>query len=150
MNKLLLVVVILTGLLGFTSCDQNRLYEEYNHLQMTQWSETDTVAFVYEPTVRSPAAFLAIRYNDGYDYHNLYVKYQVLDSIGNIREERLINLQLFDPKSGRPLGDGFGNTYTLYHPLPIKRWGDHFRFIQYMRQPELPGIEAVGLKIEKD
>ena len=150
MNKTLLLLSVLLGMIGITSCDQNRLFEEYTHMQMMQWSETDTVSFLYEPIERNPAAFLAVRYNDNYDFHNLYVKYQVLDSLDSVKEENLINLQLFDPKSGRPQGDGFGNTYTLYHPLPINNWGRNYRFIQYMRQPELTGIEAVGLKVERD
>ncbi|HSJ69028.1 MAG TPA: gliding motility lipoprotein GldH [Anditalea sp.] len=150
MNKNLLIFFFLFGLIGVTSCDQNRLFEEYTHMQLMQWSETDTVSFIYEPVERNPMAFLAVRYNDSYDYHNLYVKYQVVDSLDSVREENLINLQLFDPKSGKPQGDGFGNTYTLYHQLPIKNWGNHYRFIQYMRQPELSGIEAVGLKVERD
>jgi len=150
MNKNLLVCFLFLGLSSLPSCDQNRLYEEYTHMQMMQWSESDTVSFSYEPAERDPSAFLAVRYNDSYDFHNLYVKYLVLDSLDSVREENLINLQLFDSKSGRPQGEGFGNTYTLYHPLPIKTWGKNYRFIQYMRQPELSGIEAVGLKIERD
>jgi len=150
MNKNLLIASLLLVIMSFASCEQNRLFEEYTHLQMMQWSETDTISFAYEPIERNPSAFLAVRYNDSYDYHNLYVKYQVLDSLENIREENLVNLQLFDPRSGRPQGDGFGNTYTLYYQLPIKNWGKNYRFIQYMRQPELSGIEAVGLKLERD
>jgi len=150
MNKNLLVIFILLGFWGLASCDQNRLFEEYTHMQMMQWSESDTVSFTYDPVERSPSAYLAVRYNDSYDFHNLYVKYQILDSLDSVKEENLINLQLFDPKSGRPQGSGFGNTYTLYHSLPIQNWGKNYRFIQYMRQPELSGIEAVGLKVERD
>jgi gliding motility-associated lipoprotein GldH len=150
MNKSLLKTLLLIGLIGVTSCDQNRLFEDYQGMSMMQWADTDTVSFTYQTVDRNAEAFLAVRYNDSYDFHNLYVKYQVLDSLDGVMEENLINLQLFDPRSGRPQGEGFGNTYTLYHRLPINNWGKNYRFIQYMRQPQLSGIEAVGLKIEKD
>ena len=58
---------------------------------------------------------------------------------------------LFDPKSGEPLGEGFGNSYTRYDTLPFlfDQQTKSVTLLQYMRQDLLPGVEAVGIKILK-
>jgi hypothetical protein len=58
---------------------------------------------------------------------------------------------LFDSKSGKPKGNGFGNSFTFYDtlPFPISANTSELIYLQYMRQENLPGIEAVGLKILK-
>ena len=144
------MVFLITITLGFTSCDQNRVFEDYHGMSTQQWGIEDTISFVVPPVAENAKAYMAIRYNDSYDFHNLYVKYIVKDSLSTVLEEEMINLHLFDSKTGKPKGDGFGNTYTLFHPIPMKNLGNNYQFIQYMRQPELDGIEAIGLKIEKD
>lgn len=132
------------------SCDQNRLFEDYRGMANQQWVVTDTVSFTIESFPTNAKSYMAIRYNDSYDYHNLYVKYIIRDSDDNIMQEKLINLQLFDSKTGRPQGEGFGNTYTFMQRLSTRKEGTNYQFIQYMRLPQLSGIEAVGLKVEKD
>jgi gliding motility-associated lipoprotein GldH len=73
------------------------------------------------------------------------------DSLGQPMVDSLLNINLFDVKTGKPLGDGFGNIFTKYDTLPMEQIYDNqhvkIQFIQYMRKEELEGIEAVGLKI---
>jgi len=74
-----------------------------------------------------------------------------MDSLNNVIENKLINVPLFDSKSGKPLGKGFGNTYTRYDTIPflLNIETKKVTFLQYMRQNQLEGIEAIGLKILK-
>jgi hypothetical protein len=59
------------------------------------------------------------------------------------------NVPIFDTQSGKPLGKGFGNTYTIYDTLPfsLPSKAKEVLLLQYMRQAELEGIEAIGIKI---
>ena len=134
------------------SCNSDRVFEEYKGMAELHWKVADTVSFgvqTMEPDVTQP--LLGIRYNDTYPFHNLYVRYLLSDTLGNTVMDSLLNIHLFDAKSGKPLGKGFGNVYTKYDSLPqVALPADvpvSVRFVQYMREEELEGIEAVGLKI---
>jgi gliding motility-associated lipoprotein GldH len=150
MNKVLVALALFGGLGFLSACNPDRVFEYFQGLQPLRWGIADTVGFETEIDPQGHTISFAVRYNEDYEYHNLYVKYLVTDSVTANTEEKLVNLQLFDPKTGKPLGRGFGNTFTLYEPLPVEQPGQRIQFIQYMRQKELPGIEAVGFKIEME
>src|SRR5690606_31816663 len=148
MRKLFLFLLTLS----IASCNNDRVFEEYQGMPELHWNVEDTVSFepeAIDPNVTFP--LLGLRYNDTYEFHNLYVRYLLTDSLGKVLADSLINIHLFDPVSGKPLGSGFGNVYTKYDTLPnlaIPQGQKHrYAFIQYMRTEELKGIEAVGLKI---
>ncbi|UCS93612.1 gliding motility lipoprotein GldH [Echinicola marina] len=149
---------IILGLLtsGAFSCDSKRIYEEYHGLSEYSWAVADTLTFEVPPITASasPMSTLRIKYNDSYDYYNIYVKYILKDSLDSLIDNQLLDIYLFDPKTGKPLGDGFGNTYTQLDTIPFKNKGQQMplkvQLIQYMRSKELKGIESIGLKIEKE
>ncbi|WP_235893379.1 gliding motility lipoprotein GldH [Litoribacter populi] len=150
MSRIFPALALMMGLSFFSACDQNRVFEEFQGMPSIRWTIEDTVSFDTNFEMEGNTAFVAIRYNTDYDYHNLYVRYFLNDSVSQNVEEKLVNLQLFDPKTGKPLGDGFGSTYTLYDTLPLEHPGQSISFVQYMRQKELKGIEAVGFKITRN
>jgi gliding motility-associated lipoprotein GldH len=130
-----------------TSCSNNRLYEEYTGIEDQLWNIADTLQFEI-PSGLSGQTILGIKYTQEYGYRNLYLRYELKDSLNNLLESQLLNIPLFESTSGKPLGKGFGSTYTKYDTLPLKLQQYHsIRFIQYMRIDELPGIEAVGIKL---
>jgi gliding motility-associated lipoprotein GldH len=135
-----------------SSCNSDRIFEEYHGMAALHWGLGDTVSFEVK-TMRHDVTqpLIGIRYNDSYPFHNLYVRYLLKDTLGNTLMDSLLNIHLFDAKSGKPLGNGFGNVYTKYDSLPrVELSADmpvRARFVQYMREDELQGIEAVGLKI---
>lgn len=143
---LLLPVILVTW-----ACNQQRLYESFQDLPTQSWVVTDTLSFYVDsleadaPLVQS----IGIRYNDRYEYHNLYVRYLLKDALANTLMDSLVNIALFDSKTGRPLGKGFGNRLTIYDTLPANRLpiGGSIHLIQYMRKDSLDGIESVGIKI---
>jgi gliding motility-associated lipoprotein GldH len=89
-----------------------------------------------------------VKYNTDYGFRNLYVKYFLFDSLGNQIESQLLNIPLFDSQGGRPLGDGFGSTFTKSDTLPIITDAAYTKviFVQYMRVEELEGLDAIGFK----
>lgn len=148
------VLLFLLALTVATACNGDRLFEEFRGMQDLQWGVEDTVSFeVAEVDPNLSPTFIAVRYNDRYEFHNLYVRYLLKDSIGTVLADSLINVYLFDPKTGKPLGSGYGNVYTKYDELPPLQVAPsdkyRFEFIQYMRTDTLGGVEAVGLRINK-
>lgn len=148
---------IILGLLtsGIFSCDTNRVYEEHQGLSGYTWSVNDTLTFeVPAGTAKNLRSTLRIKYNDSYDYYNIYVRYILKDSLDSLLENQLLDINLFDPKTGKPLGEGFGNAYTQLDTLPLKNVDEQMplkvQLIQYMRSKELKGVESIGLKIEKE
>ncbi len=138
--------------MGIASCNTDRVFEAYQGMPDLHWNVEDTVSFELEALqLHEGFPLLGLRYNDTYEFHNLYVRYLLTDSVGKVLADSLINIHLFDPVSGKPLGKGFGNVYTKYDTLPtlaIPPGQKHqHQFVQYMRKEDLKGIEAVGLKI---
>lgn len=144
------VLFFLAGIL--LACNRDRIFEDYKGMETLQWDVVDTVTFDLNPiNSEQVLATIGIRYNDQYEYHNLYVKFLMTDSLGVSLQDSLINIDLFDSKTGEPLGEGFGNVFTKYDTLPFGDLGENrflkIHFLQYMRKEQIRGIEAVGLKI---
>lgn len=143
------------GLLAVTflgSCGGDRLFESYHDFPTPYWHQDDTVLF--EPTELSRTAhhpIITIKYTDRYDYHNLYLKMITRDSTSAVLKDTLINIGLFDPRSGKPMGNGFGNRFTKIDTIHLQakeiQSADRVEFLQYMRSDSIQGIESIGLKL---
>ena len=133
-------------------CSDDRIYEDFQAIPSGNWGMQDTLRFdLGNLDLTGRKSMIAVRFNEGYPFSNCYVRIISYDSAGIILENKLINVPLFDSKSGEPLGKGMGSTYTKYDTLPFsfKPETRSLTFLQYMRTYQLTGIEAVGLKILK-
>lgn len=146
------VSFMLTLLSALVACDNQRVYESYRGMESLHWEITDTVRFEIDPIKHQGSYVLGVKYTDAYDFRNLYVRYLLKDSLNHVIENTLVNIPLFERSSGKPLGKGFGSSFTKYDTLPVKNGVGvaQVEFIQYMRVETLPGIEAIGLKIVKN
>ena len=151
MNKVkncLLVVLILASV----ACTEGRIYEDFQSLPNQNWGITGSLIFDLKniELINTPD-LVAIKFNEEYAFSNCYLRIISKDSAGVILDNKLVNMVLFDPKSGEPLGEGFGNSYTRYDTLPFlfDQQTKSVTLLQYMRQDLLPGVEAVGIKILK-
>lgn len=142
---LLLLTVLIFG------CDKSRVFENYQGMETGSWNIADTVSFDLPIIPVSNKAIVGIKYNDDYEFRNLYLTYLLKDSLDQIIETQLMEIPLFDNKSGKPLGSGFGNTFTKYDTLSLitNELYAKIQLLQYMRVDEVSGIEAVGVKIVK-
>lgn len=143
---LLLLCVIMIG------CDQSRLFEKYHGMESGIWNAADTVSFEIPELMESHKSIVGIKYNNEYEFRNLYLTYILKDSLGQTIESQLIEIPLFESTSGKPLGSGFGNTFTKYDTLPLQT-GEHYskiQLLQYMRVDQIEGVEAVGIKIVRE
>lgn len=148
-KQLLLFTVILFFLV---SCNQNRVFEKYFAMETQAWNIDDTVSLVIGKDLEYAKTVLIFKYNNDYEYRNLYFRYILSDSLGNEVDSKLIDLPLFESTSGKPLGKGYGSTFTNYDTLPINNKIEfhQIHLLQYMRVDELKGIESIGIKLIKD
>ncbi|MCC5939104.1 MAG: gliding motility lipoprotein GldH [Lunatimonas sp.] len=147
---LLGLFLLVTG--GLVGCDSDRLYESYHDFPNPNWHLEDSVTFQLDRLPESPFhQVVSVRFTDRYEFHNLYLKMVIKDSTEQLIKDTLVNINLFDSKSGKPLGKGFGNRFTKYDTLtsadPALTNARKVQFIQYMRQESIEGIESIGLKL---
>ncbi|MCA6078129.1 gliding motility lipoprotein GldH [Fulvivirga sedimenti] len=154
MIKYILQLLIVIPFL--VSCDNSRVYEVNNELSGRQWLADSTQSFTFSipDTSQKYNVYYNLRNSVSYPFRNIYVKYSLTDSTGEMLEGKLDNANLFDAKSGKPLGDGLGDVFDHQFPL-LKNYGfpapGQYRLevSQYMRRDTLPEIVAVGVRVEK-
>lgn len=137
--------------MGF-SCAQDRVFEEFHAFESQSWNEKDSISFDFRAVKEKQGRkLIGVRFNENYPFSNFYIRIITEDTLGMILENKLLNVPLFDSKSGEPRGKGFGNTFTFYDTIPFE-FSDQtvsVKLLQYMRQENIIGIEAIGIKIEK-
>jgi gliding motility-associated lipoprotein GldH len=151
MNKIRIAALsLLFSILA--SCSGDRIFENFESMETGSWEVSDSVSFeLSNLDLENRTSLIAVRFNETYEFSNCYIRVISMDSASTILENTLINVPLFDSKSGEPIGKGFGNSYTRYDTIPfiLKAETKKLAFVQYMRQDKLKGIEAIGLKILK-
>lgn len=146
------VLLSLAVLFFISSCAGDRAYEEFHSFENGTWNEKDSVIFDLSGLKpKSGKNLIGVRFTQVFPFSNFYVRVISEDSSGVVFDNKLINIPLFDSKSGKPKGSGFGNTYTFYDTLPfqVSEKTSKLIYLHYMRQELLPGVEAVGFKILK-
>jgi len=141
----------------FSACDNSRVYEHNIDFSDRSWQVTDTALFDFQ--IRDTAAKYNVYYNVrntiDYPYARLFIHYSLTDSLGNALSKKLINNDLFDQKTGQPngnsgLGDIYDHQFLLLEKVAFARQGKyHIKLEQFMRQDTLPGVIAVGVRVEK-
>ena len=146
--------------LGFagllTACDPNRVFEQNIDFPKYSWDVQQKPAFTFaiaDTTARYDVYF-NVRYASSYSYYNLYLQASLGGPAGPVGHPMLHQLLLLDPKTGEPKGKGTGDIYDLQAlALPNQRFakpGNYtFTLEQYMRQDQLPGLMAVGVRVAK-
>lgn len=139
------------------SCGSNSVFEAKKDFKKNRWPKTEPVLFDFKIEDASADYDLAyfVRNSLDYPYQNIYLQYYLEDSVGNILSKNLNNVELFNSKTGKPLGDGLGDTYDLE-----KTFLNNFRFPepgsyrlridQYMRQDTLEHIHSIGFVVRKN
>ena len=148
----ILIVMILSA-----ACDPNRVYEENQDIENRIWyvDSIPDFSFQISESQKEYDISLNIRNTRSYPFQNLYITYFLEDSTGNLLESELVNFQLFEAKSGKPLGKGgIGDVYDHRFPILNKYkfagpGGYNLRLQQYMRRDSLPEIIAVGVRIDE-
>lgn len=138
-----------------TACDPERLYEQNHDFDKRCWNtvEKPEFSFLISDTTTAYNIYVNIRNDNDYPFSNLYFTFRLSDATGVI-QEKLLSAELFDRKSGKPLGSS-GIGYLFDHRIPVLQNyrftgpGTYtIRFEHFMRTDTLCGIRAMGLRIE--
>jgi gliding motility-associated lipoprotein GldH len=149
-------VFFFLALLATLSCTENRYFEANQDFPDRVWTMNNNIDFTF--TVDDPEAlyqlYINIRNDVDYPYRNLYIHYSLVDSLDNILDKKLQDIQLFEAKTGAPYGENVSNIYShqilLEDSVAFPSKGQFtITYKQYMRTDSLKGIYSAGLRIEK-
>ena len=143
-------------LLSFGACDSNRVFEDNKDFKDRTWKITESAQldFVIADTTQRYNLYLDVRNSLDYPYSRLFVNYNLYDPSGQEVSKKMIMEYLFDQKTGKPkgsssLGDVYDHRFIFLHNYSFPKPGKFkINFEQFMRQDTLPGILAVGLRVE--
>jgi gliding motility-associated lipoprotein GldH len=145
----LLILILLTA------CDQPRVYEQNIDIGNKIWVADSLLSFQFDPKdiSKNYNLYFNIRNTAAYPFENIYVTYYLKDTLGNELKKKLINYNLFDPKTGKPFGSGLGDVFDhqflILENYKFERPGPYvFQLQQYMRRDSLPEIMSAGLRVE--
>jgi gliding motility-associated lipoprotein GldH len=153
-RKLFCSTVILMSVLLFSSCNDNRIFEENKAIPESGWDTSNVVSFNVE--IKDPSTpanfFVNVRNADGYPYSNLFLFVKTKFPNGKQSNDTL-ECMLAD-NNGKWIGKGIGDIYD--NRIPFKRnvrfpvAGNYiFEIQQGMRVSSVPLIMDIGLRIEK-
>ena len=152
------IIWLFTAILLFSGCDSGRVYEDNIDFQNRIWSAPDIKTFDFH--IAQPGlhynAYINLRNTSEYPHYNIYIRYTLKDSLRNNLKSELININLFDPKTGFPngkssAGDIFEHQQIILDMFTFPDSGKYLlSFQQYMRYDSLPEIISVGLRVEKE
>ncbi|WP_310394578.1 gliding motility lipoprotein GldH [Hymenobacter sp.] len=148
---------VAVGLLGgLTACDPNRVFEENIDFAKYSWDVQQRPAFTFaiQDTAARYDVYFNVRHAADYGFYNLYVKHTLVGPAGPVGRPLLHQMLLLDPKTGEPKGSGTGDIYDIQLlALPNQRFAKAGSYTltleQYMRQAQLPGLMAIGVRVAK-
>ncbi|UYZ63078.1 gliding motility lipoprotein GldH [Hymenobacter weizhouensis] len=144
-----------------TACDANQVFEKNINLESPAgdpyvWAVQNKPTFTFEiqDTTQTYNVYFNIRNAAHYEYYNLYVKHTLTGPDGKPISRLLHQMLLMDPQTGEPRGKGTGDIYDhQILALPRQRFRQPGPYTivleQYMRQDQLPGIMAVGIRVAR-
>lgn len=148
------LTLLLVLFIGLASCDKNRVYQQVYDFDDSGWNLDTIPAFTFYIADTEPKNLkINLRYGLDYKDYNIYLQYHLEDSTGRELASDLISIDLFDPKTGRPLGAG-NSIYQQAAPIlenyPFPKAGSYtFKIAQYMREVDLKEVYSVGLRVEE-
>ena len=146
--------IILLFVISFVACDSGRVYEGDYDFDDKTWNLDSIPSFEFSIDNTNPKnVFINLRNTISYDYQNLYLSYQLNDENGQELKSELINISVFDEKTGKPLGSG-NSIYEQQHKIlenyQFPKSGVYvLKIAQYMREVALQEIVSVGARVEE-
>jgi len=149
-------LIVFSVSLSMVACGDKTVINEQSDIQEGLWHLDSLVSFQFEieDTTSIYQVQYNVRYAVDYPYYNLFLKYYLEDSAGEMLSSELQELVLFDKKTGEPLGEGLGDLFDrgvqVFEDQKFPYAGVYnFKVKQFMRMEQLPGILSFGLKVQK-
>src|SRR5687768_11290000 len=104
MKKYFVFLSLLVTVICFSSCDQNRVFEENTDLEDNAWPIKYTPEFTFEITDTTARydIYFNIRNAVFYEYYNLYLRHTLTGPDGKKISSQLHEAYLMDKKTGKP------------------------------------------------
>jgi gliding motility-associated lipoprotein GldH len=156
-----IVAIALFMLANLYACDESRVFEQNRDIPEHAWHKDSTLRFEVEvPDAGVPYhVYYNLRNAVAYPAQNIYLNIEVQDSTGQVITRDLNNIELFDPKTGKPYGDGLGDifdhqvrvfeSFTFPHSGIYQFEVRHQMRDKIMVENRLPDIISVGIRVEK-
>lgn len=147
-------ILLFISTVVITSCDQKRVFEDYQNLENKAWHINQKPTFYLEvnDTTSEHTVYFNIRHTGLYKYSNLFVLFTIQGPKAKAETQRLeFKLAEADGKwLGSGLGDIFSNQIKVMENVKFPRKGVYsFSIEQNMRDNPLLGIEDIGVRVEK-
>jgi gliding motility-associated lipoprotein GldH len=144
-----LLFLVMSGCTGDVVFDQHIDFPD----QSWQLDEPYQFPFSIEDASEPYQIRLFLRNTVDYPLQNLYLQWSLRDSLGNDLRTDLVNIPLFEEKTGRPINKGLSDIATqevLLDSLFVFPFEGQYEFTveQYMRENILTGLLGVGLQIK--
>lgn len=143
------------------ACDESRVFEQNKDIADQAWHKDSTLHFeVGIPDASIPYhVYYNIRNSVDYPAQNMYLNIEIQDSTGQLITRDLNNIELFDPKTGKPYGDGLGDIFDhqlkVFENFTFPYAGTYLVEVNHqmrdkvMVDSRLPSVVSVGIRIEK-
>ena len=151
----ILVLVIITS-----SCKQSSDFKEIRDFNNAEWfiAHKQTFEFEIKDTVSTYRLNYLVRNSISYPFYNLYLQQRLQDSSGTtVLSSSMDEVILFDPKTGKPYGDGMGDIFDSRIQAPklqamqFKKPGKYKWVLNHNMRPDpLTGIMSLGVEVLKN
>lgn len=139
-----------------SACDPNRIYDTNIELEGQQWVTGDVASFEFDIADKDQSYNVLVNVTNAqhYPFHNLYYQYELVGPGEETIQKELVNINLFDPKTGEPFGEGLGDVFDhrqlILRDFEFPESGKYVMNLQhYMRRDTLPLIMSVGVRVER-
>ncbi len=148
------LLLIITVLVIFSSCDPQRVYEKNIHVNSNGWQAVEKVLFEVpiSDSILLHNFYINLRHNEDYQFSNLYL---FIDTHfpGGSKSRDTIELILAD-NSGKWNGEGLGKIkeyqVLIRQAVIFPVTGIYnISITQGMREENLEGVEDIGIRIEQ-
>jgi len=147
-------LILLTGLLIFTSCEKIDLFEKTVAFKSHAWATADKPSFEFIITDTSSLynLFVVFRHTDAYGYNNLWMNLTIVPP-GDTAQTQLKEFKLADNNKGW-LGSGMDDIFEhriKVNDNPIRYKAGTYNFVlqQMMREDPLLDVLNAGIRLEK-
>jgi gliding motility-associated lipoprotein GldH len=148
------VIALLGGSIGFFGCGPDYVYQSEKKIEHAVWTYRDSAVFEFDvqDTSKLYNLYLNLAAQPSFATENLYVRLHTAFPDG----KRLALAKSFDvfDKQGKVMGSKSGGAHVQHIMLQEHTFFNQmgkYRIVveQFMRQDSLPGIEAIGLDVER-
>lgn len=141
--------------IAITSCDNKRIFDDYQKIPDMVWNKDSVFTFNFNVTssMINHNLYLNVRNKINYSYSNLWLFVEVVEPNGKATKDTF-EITLAEP-SGKWLGEGFGGIKTsqviFRRNVVFNETGKYeVKIQQGMRDENLEGISDIGFRLEKN